>query len=499
VLAVSAAMVLGAAAPGASAAGTGAAFATPAPVPRLSSWGTCPPPQDTGLTGPVARDPRQQCATLSVPLDYRRPNGRHIDIEISRILSGAPDARALMTGQGGPGGSGLDLPSTDESALPKAVTATTDLYGLDYRGMGTSAPLTCGIAPADRAEATGVPYPAADGSITADIGVARRTAEDCARNAGPELPYVNTVNIARDIDSVRKALGLRSLSYTGTSYGSYVGEVYATLFPRTSGQVLLNSVVPPGGVEEGIRNKGEGVEQAFVPFARWAAVRDATYHLGTGADEVRRTVLALARKLDKAPLALPGDDGELTGSLLLEGEEAFLEQSAYYPLLAGVLRDAKAGAFPADASTGFPVSAELDDNFVSAQDAVICNDTPWPRGVGDTRRAVARSARQYPLTAGSPANIWACAFWTTPTSDRAPAPSDRGPANVQLVQNTADPSTALSGAQETLRAFGRRAGMVTVDAGGHGVDTSTGCAADVVTRFLTRDAPPRSGSCPAAG
>ncbi|MCA1221823.1 alpha/beta hydrolase [Streptomyces sp. 8L] len=498
VLALAAACLLGSAVqPGAAATTAHAPARAPAPAPSPLHWGACPPPAAGPGTAPVHRDPRQRCAKVSVPLDYQRPNGPHLGIEISRILSGARHARSLMTGQGGPGGSGIDLPSSEESALPGQVTASTDLYGLDYRGIGASAPLDCGIAPADRAEATGIPYPAPDGGIAANIGVARRTAAACARDAGAEIRYVNTANIARDIDSVRRALGLRTLSYTGTSYGSYVGEVYATLFPRTAGRVLLNSVVPPGGVEEAITNKGEGVADAFGPFATWVAARDSTYHLGAAATGIRATVLALARRLNGAPLPFPDGDGRLTGNLLLEAQEVLLEQQSYYPVLAGLLADARAGAIPPGAGSALPVGSELPDNFVSAQDAIICNDTAWPRDMAHYRAAVARSARRYPLTAGSPANVWACAFWDTPTSDRAPRPDDRGPADVQLVQNTADPSTPLSDARETLHAFGRRAGLVTVDAAGHGVDTSSGCVADVVTRFLTGAASPRSGHCPA--
>ncbi|MEW2546860.1 alpha/beta hydrolase [Streptomyces sp. NPDC047002] len=489
-----AALVLAAAVPLGTGAAPGAASAATAPGPV---WGVCPPPASGPGVAPVVRDPRQQCASIAVPLDYRRPRGRQIRLEISRILSGAPHAGALMTGQGGPGGSGLDLPSLQESALPAAVTATTDLYGLDYRGIGASSPVDCRIAPADRAAATGIPYPAADGSIGANVAVARRTAGACARNAASVVPYLSTVDIARDIDRVRRVLGLGTLSYTGTSYGSYVGEVYATLFPRTAGRVLLNSVVPPGGVREAIENKGEGVEDGFAAFARWAAARDASYRLGTSAGGVRAAVLALARRLNGAPLTPRDGGGHLTGNLLLEAQEVLLEQPSDYPLLAGLLAGARAGALPAGASGALPVASELPDNFVSAQDAVICNDTPWPRDLRHYRTAVARSARRHPLTAGSPANVWPCAFWRTPTPDRAPRPSGTGPADVQLVQNTADPTTPLDDARETLRAFGRRAGLVTVDAAGHGVDTSSGCAGEVVTGFLTGAAPPRSGSCPA--
>ncbi|MEW2516522.1 alpha/beta fold hydrolase [Actinacidiphila alni] len=443
----------------------------------------------------MTRDPRQQCARLAVPLDHRRPNGPHIAIEVSRIRSGAAHPLALMVGQGGPGFGGLDLPSAEETALPPEVAARTDIYGMDYRGIGASSPLDCDIAPADRSEATGVPYPAADGSIDANTAWAARIAADCAAHAGDELRYVNTVNIARDIDSLRVALGLPTLSYTGTSYGTFVGAVYASLYPTTSGRVLLNSVVPPGGVKEAIEHKGQAVETAFPPFADWVAARDATYHLGTTRTAVRSAVLATADHLNSHPILLP-DGAPLTGNLLLEAQEALLEQSTYYPLLAGLLKDARTGSLPSGTGSDLPWSQLLTDNFVSAQDAVVCNDSAWPRDPAHYRTAVTRNAARYPLTAGSPRNVWPCAFWTTRSSDRALTPNPHGPANILLLQNTADPSTAPSGAVATRNAFGHRAALVSVDAVGHGVDMTQPCVAEQVTRFLLHPGPPRPATCP---
>lgn len=195
---------------------------------------------------------------------------------------------------------------------------------------------------------------------------------------------------------------------------------------------------------------------------------------------------------------MPGSSALLTGNLLLEAEGALLEQDSYWPVLAGLWQAAANRSLPAGLASTLPWGAELTDNFVSAQDAVVCNDTPWPAQVSYYRAAVARSAARYPLTAGAPGDIWPCAFWPAPAADRAPAPSPHGPANILLVQNTADPSTAPEGAAETRAAFGPRAGMVTVDAVGHGVDTSQGCVGEAVAGFLLGHGAPPSGACPAA-
>ncbi len=45
------------------------------------------------------------------------------------------------------------------------------------------------------------------------------------------LPHMTTPNTARDLDVIRAALGEKQLNFLGVSYGTYLGAVYATLFP----------------------------------------------------------------------------------------------------------------------------------------------------------------------------------------------------------------------------------------------------------------------------
>ncbi|MGI5290233.1 hypothetical protein ACQEVF_43790 [Nonomuraea polychroma] len=130
---------------------------TAAPV-----WGECTMPPQPG----IERDPRQQCATLKVPLDYRAPRGRTIEITISRIATAQPGTRRgiLLSNPGGPGDQGLDLPSALATVLPPEVLDQYDLIGFDPRGTGHSTPVTCGIDPATPRSHV-LPYPAPDGGI----------------------------------------------------------------------------------------------------------------------------------------------------------------------------------------------------------------------------------------------------------------------------------------------------------------------------------------------
>src|SRR6202030_2911110 len=77
---------------------------------------------------------------------------------------------------------------------------------------------------------------------------AKAYAADCEKKFGWLLPHMTTEDIARDMDSIRAALGQQKISYFGYSYGTYIGQVYATLFPGRIRRMVLDSTVDPRGV-----------------------------------------------------------------------------------------------------------------------------------------------------------------------------------------------------------------------------------------------------------
>ena len=80
------------------------------------------------------------------------------------------------------------------------------------------------------------------------IDRAKTYAADCEQKFGWLLPYMTTQDSARDMDSIRAALGQQKISYFGYSYGTYLGQVYATLFPGRVRRMVLDSIVDPAGV-----------------------------------------------------------------------------------------------------------------------------------------------------------------------------------------------------------------------------------------------------------
>jgi len=444
-------------------------------------WGACP--------GAPVVDPRQECATVRVPMDYRAPGGDRIELAVSRIRTAKAGLRrgVLLLIPGGPGSSGINRPSSYVSRLPVEVLDRYDLVGFDPRGVGRSTPVSCRLATDDIAPAHLYPWPAPDGNIAGNVERARRIAETCGRDGGELLRHISTRNEARDIDRIRRALGEERISYWGVSYGTYAGAVYATMFPERTDRVVLDSSGDPNPrrVARGwAANYGVGVEDRFPDFAAWVAARHTEYGLGADATAVRETFLRLAAGLDRQPLPWPGaNPPQLTGNVLRSTMLSALYSDADFPRLAGLMRAAMAsGPLPS-----LPAPPEsVQQNTTAAAIGTLCNDVGWPDSVRAHQRDVDRDRLAHPLTAGMPVNIFPCAFWPHPLAERTTRITPHGPSNVLLVNNLRDPSTPHSGALRMRRAFGDRARMVSVDSGGHGAYLANGnaCGDRTVTAFL---------------
>jgi pimeloyl-ACP methyl ester carboxylesterase len=53
----------------------------------------------------------------------------------------------------------------------------------------------------------------------------------CGQKYGSLLNHMKTTDSVQDMDDIRAALGQAQINYYGASYGTYLGAVYATMFP----------------------------------------------------------------------------------------------------------------------------------------------------------------------------------------------------------------------------------------------------------------------------
>jgi pimeloyl-ACP methyl ester carboxylesterase len=457
-------------------------------------------------------DAGQQCATLQVPLDYADPNGRKIAVAVSRVRSANPASRrgVLLLNPGGPGGPGLDLPGLLAAVLPQSVLDRYDLIGFDPRFVGTSTPVSCGLSDEEAQEAY-VPLEQ-PGGFAATSALMRRVADECASAAGDLLPFATTANTARDMDQIRQALGEAKISYLGYSYGTYLGAVYAALFPDRTDRFILDSSVDPDWVwRQQFRAWGSGGTIRFPDFAAFAAANNATYHLGKNATAVRGLYLRLLQRLKSHPVHFQNSDVVLNGALFQEITFSALYGDDSFPFLADFLQmvnatkeTAVAGDSLLQAVQALQPRRTLDgeplDNDVASGLAILCDDVAWSRSPVDYQRELAADSKRYPLFGALGSNVWPCAFWQSPPVEPPVAITPLGPTNVLMLQNRRDPATPYAGALGLRAAFGERARLVSVDQGGHTVYATTpnGCANQIATAFLADGTLPEGDvSCPA--
>lgn len=463
------------------------------PAPQVV-WGACP--EDvTAAAAPSVLD----CATVPVPVDHADPASGEIDISISRLAARDPEQRrgVLMLNPGGPGASGLTQPAfLVAQGLPASVTDTYDVIGMDTRGIGHSAPVSCGFT-ADGPYFANIPrYAPDDAAVVARAESAAAAAQQCADNDRTGLlRHVTTANMARDMDLIRAALGEERTNFLGYSYGSALGAAYASMFPERSDRIVLDSNIGDTHLDpDGIRRYALGMEQTFPAFADWAAQRHDTYGLGDTADDVRTTYLETAARLDEQPAQ--GIDGATFRATTF----AFLYNEIQYPLMAQLWHSVRTGT-PLPTPPGPAPDLAVLENSLTVFLAVTCNDISWPEDVQTYRDAVAIDRERFPLYGAASANILPCAFWAWEPAEPPVEIDNDGPTDVLLVQNRNDPPTPHRGAELLREKFGDRARLVSVDGSGHGAYVLGGntCASEVTTRYLVDgEMPADDVSCPAS-
>ncbi|MFB7527516.1 alpha/beta hydrolase [Streptomyces sp. NPDC056178] len=430
-----------------------------------------------------------QCATLKVPLDYSDPGGKKIDIAVSRLKAGSAKERrgVLLLNPGGPGGPGLNMPVDPELNLPEKVKRQYDLIGFDPRGVGQSAPVSCGLTDDEKNDERS--YKAE--TFAKDVEWARTVADKCRAKGGDALRHLTTRNTARDMDVIRAVLGERKISYLGYSYGTYLGAVYTQMFPERADRFVLDSATDPGRVWRGMfQGMAEGAEPAFTRWSEWTAERHTTYHLGDTPAEVREIFRKLIARADRTPIdsgevSLTGDDIRSELRAMFFHVQRAAERVAELKKAAEGEEAAPSGA-PARATGSAPPAFARDvpsDNDAASAWAVLCADTrPWPRDPEQYRRDAIRDKARYPLYGDFGSNIKPCAFWKRGSE---PATTVDNEVEVLILQNQWDPQTPLAGAQGMHRALhGSR--MITVAGGeGHGIYGTDSCADNSATAYLT--------------
>jgi pimeloyl-ACP methyl ester carboxylesterase len=486
-------------APGpASSTPAGGAQVTGPIVPTDSTlhWHAC--------TGQTAQLGIRDCTMLSVPLNYADPGGRHISLALDMVPATAPASQQqgiMLVNPGGPGASGLSLAAEVAAGLNPSVAQDYDIVGFDPRGVGSSVPqLSCdpGFFAGPRPNY----IPASAAAEQVNIDRAKTYAADCEQKFGWLLPYMTTENMARDMNSIRAAFGVSKINYFAFSYGTYIGQVYATLFPSRIRRMVLDSTVDPTGVWY-----TDNVDQDYAfqdrmdAFYAWVAQYDSVYSLGSSAAQVRTAYYRARNQL----LAHPADGvigpDELDDTYLLGGYDDQL-----WPGLAHALSMYVNSGNATDLYGEYQSYGLQNENEFAVYNAVECADVSWPRSFAYWTSDAEMINKTAPFYAWG--NAWdnaACAFWPVHGPAEPLQINGAGLPGILMLQGTLDPATPYAGAQDAHRLL-PSARMVVVEGGGnHGQSfeqPSDSCVQGYLNAYLATGALPQgtglvNATCPA--
>ncbi|MET8680323.1 alpha/beta hydrolase [Streptomyces sp. NPDC004647] len=451
-------------------------------------WKDCP--ADWGLAKPV------QCGYVTVPVNYAKPNGRTIKIAVDRAVStGTAKERqgSLVYNPGGPGGSGMRFPlrTTTKSPLWVKTAKAYDFVGFDPRGVGHSAAISC-VDPQEFVKAPKLdPVPDGEADKRVQRKLAKEYADGCKDRSGAMLPHMTTPNTARDLDVIRAALGEKKLNFLGVSYGTYLGGVYATLFPDHLRRMIVDSVVNPSRQKiwyQANLDQDVAFELRWNDWKAWVAKNDAAYHIGDTPQKVQKQWDTLRAKVRKNPVGGVVGPAELLG---------FFQSAPYYDsawasvasvwskYLAGDEKALVEAAGPDMSDTAGNISAE---NGNAVYTAVECADAKWPTSWRKWDRDNTRLHRDYPFLTWS--NAWMnlpCATWGAPQQTPLEVKTGKGLPQVLIVQSARDAATPYEGGVELHKRLKGSRLITEKDAGSHGVTSLVNsCINERVDAYLLK-------------
>ncbi|MBK5231609.1 MAG: alpha/beta fold hydrolase [Thermoleophilia bacterium] len=452
-----------------------------------------------------------ECATVWVPLDWDRPDGRQIKLAVIRHLASRPGKRigSLFINPGGPGGS-VDEVRADGENLDSTGRGRFNVVGWDIRGAGASRHVRC-----FRNERSGSRFfhnwliPTTRRASLEMVDKTARLSRRCGRLSGRLLRHMSTADTARDLDYLRRLVGDQRLTYLGISGGTFIGQTYANMFPRRVRAMVLDGVLDPVAYTKGTKanyvNELRYADRAFAGFLSLCESAGPARCDLAGHGPVAPRVEGLFSRLRRAPIPAPGSPaGELTYGDALSAIVVNMSGSpGSWPEFAAAIESAAEGNGSKLAAAG----RALTSAFSSASTApglpaigLTCADSPVhqsPRAW----RSVVRRLTQVSFSYGPVLSWWRwapCASWPARSADRYTGPWDAVTKNPILVIGTRfDPNTPYADARRTARRLGN-AVLLTHDGYSHTSrnDPST-CVKRAMTVYLIRIVTPRSGTiCP---
>ena len=389
-----------------------------------------------------------QCGTLPVPLDYAAPGGQSLLVSVIRLPASDPASRigSLVIEPGGPGESGTDFAREAARILfSDDIRRRFDIVGFDPRGVNRSSPIRCSddldhFLAMDQT-------PDTPGELAALLDGEKTFVDGCQRRNAAILPHVGTADVVRDLDALRAALGDDRLTYLGFSYGTFIGALYAQVYPQHIRAMVLDGAMDPSlDLAEIGKAQASAFEADLHDFLAWCGASPACAFRHKG--KPGPALDALMRRLETHPLPATSIGSErLVGpTYAWEAVTGAMYDRSTWPIVAVALAAAEHGDGADLLLLSDPLSGRQPDggysNLVDSNLAVTCLDFPGPRDPAPYEadaKAWAKAAPHFgALVAFSEIG---CAFWPV-APIRTPAPvSAPGAPPILIVGSTRDPAT----------------------------------------------------------
>jgi pimeloyl-ACP methyl ester carboxylesterase len=414
------------------------------------------------------------CGTVDVPLDYAQPDGEKISIALIRLRASGSRSGAILYNPGGPGASGFDyVASMGQTYVDELQLEEFDFVGFDPRGVDRSGGLRCQT---DK-EIDKYMYPDTTPDTPAEEAFLQAAydsfAAACKAKYGAKLQFYSTENTARDMDMIRIAMGDEKIGYLGVSYGTYLGAVYASMFPDRVRSMVLDSAYEPKGdsIEERYMTQKRGFEKAMNNWIAWC---EKEARCAFQASDVGARWDALFAKLDNQPVA--GKDGRLANQEVLDtATKSALYSQSRWSDLAQALADVEAGDAEGLWYLADSYNDRQDDGTYltsnQSQSVITCASGILYDAVPNAEELLKKMQTEAPrMTRGA-------------TAEQLAAPSDcriymdvmpiaevqySGDAPVLIIGGENDPATPMRWSTKMRAKMGPNAALLTYSGEGHG-------------------------------
>ena len=438
-----------------------------------------------------------ECAELRVPIDYDDISVGTFRLSVLRAAALDQERRkgSIIVNPGGPGGSGVDYAYSAEYIFSPDITARYDIVGFDPRGVAGSEPIYCFSDDELDENLSADPKPDNATELAETLEEAKSYAEKCLENTD-YLEHFTTIATARDMDILRAALGEEKLNYVGKSYGTYLGTLYAELFPKNVGRFVLDGAVDPNiPMKEQTLSQAIGFEGATDAFIKDCLSRNDCLFTGTFA-EARATIIATLQSAATTPLPQKNprnnDDRLITESLILVGIASSLYDDVDgWPKLRQAFTESAAGFGDtflqlADEYSGRTTDGTFRSNDFDSGAVIDCLDWRDSRTTEqytiDAKEFAAKAPIFGPYIAYSGLH---CQFFPQPTTQRvANTTTTITTAPIIVIGTIRDPATPYSWSVSLSKIF-KGSSLISLDGDGHtGHGRGSACVDNAVDAYL---------------